>query len=183
MKVTILNGNTNDNSVTFDDYLTDLSYKLQEMNHTTEIFKLREMNIKQCIGCFDCWIKTTGECIYDDDSREICRTYINSDFVLLASPVIMGFTSALLKKANEKLLPLFHPYFKFKNGEVHHAGRYTKYPHVGLLLEMNEETDDEDLSIITELYQREALNLKTSLCFVKLTTDPVNEICNEINRL
>jgi len=183
MNVTILNGNPRSEDIEFDNYLSELSNYLQEKNHHSVVFTLRDMNIKQCIGCFDCWVKTPGICVSKDDSPEILRTYINSDFALFASPVIMGFTSALLKKVQEKFLPLGHPYFEFLNGETRHIKRYEKYPPIGLLLYKNNETADEDINIISDIYSRDAINLHTSLCFIKYLSDPVKELENEISRI
>ncbi|MFC1568940.1 NAD(P)H-dependent oxidoreductase [bacterium] len=183
MKITVLNGNPYKCNIKFDHTLSELSNVLQKKNHSTTVFTLRDMNIKQCVGCFGCWIQTPGTCVLKDESGDICRAYINADFVLFASPVLMGFTSALLKRANEKLLPLASPYFEFIRGEVRHVKRYKRYPSIGLLLDKDENTDLEDMEIITDLYKREAMNLKTSLCFTKFISDPIMEIENEINRI
>lgn len=183
MKVTILNGNPNADNVTFDKYLENLSDLLQSSQHTVTILKLREMDVRYCIGCFGCWVKTPGECIVADSSRDICRAYMNSDLVLFASPIIMGFTSALLKKAHEKLIPLNHPYFELVQNEVHHLTRYDKYPPIGLLLEKDKDTDEEDIRIISDIYRRTAISFRTSFCFTKITSDSVEEVANEIDRL
>jgi len=183
MKITILNGNPNAGNAKFDNYLKNLSDLLESSNHAVTAFQLREMDIRYCIGCFGCWVKTPGECIVTDGSRDICREYINSDFVLFASPIIMGFTSALLKKAHDKLIPLILPYFEIVHNEFHHSSRYEKYPLMGLLLEKGKDTDEEDIKIVSDIYRRDAINLKTSFCFTKLTDDSVEEVANEINRI
>ena len=142
------------------------------------------MAIRYCIGCFGCWVKTPGECSNAaDDSRRVRREYINTDFALFASPVIMGFTSALLKRAHDKLLPLLLPYFEAHHWEAHHASRYARYPGVGLLLEAGPDTDAEDTQIITEIYRRDAINFKAPFRFCRLTSEPVEEVAREINRL
>ena len=184
MKVTVLNGNPDADNVHFDDYLKNLSALLESSNHIVTVLQLREMDIRYCIGCFGCWIKTPGECSNAaDGTRDVRRGYINSDFVLFASPIIMGFTSALLKKAHDKLLPLLLPYLEADQWEAHHVARYDKYPLVGLLLEKGKDTDEEDIEIIADIYMRDAINFKTSFCFTKLTTDPVEEVVNGINSI
>ena len=183
MKITILNGDPNADNVKFDNYLKELSDFLESAGHIVTVFQLREMDIRYCVGCFNCWVKTPGECIATDASRDICHEYINSDFVVFASPIIMGFTSALLKKAHDKLLPLLLPYFEMVQNEFHHSSRYEKYPLMGLLLEKGEDNDEEDIKIISDIYRRNAINLKTSFCFTKLTDDSIEEVANEINRI
>ena len=181
MRITVLNGNPNAESVEFDRYLRELSDALDSAGHDVTVLHLREMDVKYCTGCFDCWVKTPGECKVADRSHDVCREYINSDFVLFASPVIMGFTSALLKKANDKLLPLILPYLVIVQDECHHPARYDRYPATGLLLDKGKSADDEDVKIISDIYARNALNLKTALRFTKLTTDPVGEVANAID--
>lgn len=181
MKIIILNGNPNPKNVAFDNYLRELSCLMKFRNHVVSVFNLSKMGIRYCTGCFDCWVKTPGECITQDDSHDICRAYINSDIVLFASPVIMGFTSALLKSAHEKLIPLLHPYFEFVQNEVRHFSRYKYYPLMALLLERGRDTDEEDIEIISDIYKRDAINFKTSLSFTKLTSDPTEEVADEID--
>lgn len=183
MKITILNGNPDSKNKDFDQYLLDLKRSLEICNHRVRLFRLRDMNIKYCIGCFNCWLKTPGECFAKDESHDICREYINSDLAIFTSPVIMGFVSALLKKINDKLIPLIHPYLEMVNGECHHLARYDRYPALGLILAKDDRTDDEDIEIIREIYRRDAINLKTSLSFAKLTDNPIEEVCNEINNI
>ena len=183
MKITILNGNPNADNTEFDNYLMSLSDLLESSGHTVTVLQLREMDIRYCVGCFGCWLRTPGECMTIDGSHDICREYINSDLVLFASPVIMGFTSALLKKTHDKLLPLILPYFEIVQNEFHHLSRYDKYPVMGLLLEQGKDTDEEDIKIVSDIYRRNAINLKTSFCFTKLTADPVEDVANEINRI
>jgi len=183
MKITVLNGNPHADNSWFDDYLKHLSEGLVSDGHAVTSFELREMDIKYCIGCFGCWVKSPGECRSRDESREVCRAYINSDFVLWASPVIMGFYSALLKKVTDKFICLVHPYGEFIEGEVHHLPRYDHYPMAGLLLEKDSDSDDEDIQIIANIHSRTALNFKSSLAFTKLTIDPVEEVASAINRI
>jgi hypothetical protein len=98
------------------------------------------------------------------------RAVINADFVLWAAPLKMGFPSELLKRANDKHLPLIHPYMEVDQGEAHHLKRYPRYPRLGLLLEKETDTDARDLQIITDIHCRTALNFKTRLEF-SLTTE------------
>ena len=179
MKITVLNGNPRTNGGEFDSYVGALAARLRSSQHGVEVLTLRGMDIRSCTGCLDCWTKTPGLCKVDDDSHDVCRAYINSDLVLFASPIIMGFTSALLKNANDKLVPLLPYHIEFVDGEMHHAARYDRYPRTALLLEKEADTDDEDIEIISGIYARDAINLKSSLAFVRLTSDPVEEVARE----
>ncbi len=182
MKVTILNGNPDAANGAFDGYLKRLSDELTKDGHAVTVFELREMDIKYCIGCLDCWVKTPGLCVSADEARDVCRAYINSDFVLWASPVVMGFYSALLKKVTDKFIALVCPYATLVEGESHHMARYDSYPLTGLLLEKSAGTDDEDISIISDTHRRTALNFKSTSSFTKLTLASVDEVARAISK-
>jgi len=180
MNITILNGNPDENNTAFDGYLAHLSDQLVSYGHNITSFELRSMDISYCIGCFGCWVKSPGECRSEDDSVVVSRAYINSDFVLYTSPVIMGFYSALLKKVTDKFIQLVEPYMEFVDGESRHLARYDRYPLVGLLLEKGADCDDEDISIIADTHKNTALNFKSKLVFTKLTHDSVDEVLRAI---
>jgi len=179
LKITILNGNPS--PAPFDDYLAQLGQKLETNGHTATCLQLRDLPLHYCVGCWGCWAKTPGECISQDASREIDRAVINSDFTLWAAPLKMGYPAARLKMAMDKHIPLIHPYMVVDQGEAHHRKRYDRYPRLGLLIEREADTDERDLQIVTALYCRTALNLKTRLEFAQTTETPVDEIAHRIS--
>lgn len=183
MRVVFLNGNPHQDMLGFDHYLKRLEELLEKQGHMSRTMVLRDMKLKYCTGCFGCWLKTPGECVGRDDSTGVCREMIQSDLVIFASPVIMGFTSALLKKAHDKMIPLIHPYIGIKQGEFHHRARYKKVPKMGVLLALDSNTDDEDLAIIQEIYRRDSMNFHTSLALFKDTREKAEEVAYAISSL
>ena len=178
MKITILNGNPETSP--FDTYLTHLKTSLEVCDHSVSQLDLRDLPLRYCVGCFGCWAKTPGECVARDASLEMDRAVINADFVLWAAPLKMGFPAALLKMAMDKHLPLIHPYMVVDQGEAHHLRRYPRSPRLGLLVEKEADTDERDLQIVTDIYCRTALNLKTRLEFSLTTEIPVEEVTRRI---
>jgi multimeric flavodoxin WrbA len=180
MKITILNGNPASSS--FDEYLAQLKSMLTVQAHSVTLIDLRDLPLRYCIGCWGCWVKTPGQCASRDASLEMDRAVINSDFVLWAAPLKMGFPSELLKRACDKFLPLLHPYAVVDQGEAHHLKRYARYPRLGLLVEKEADTNERDLQIITDIHSRTALNCKSRLDFCLTTEAPVAEVTRRINR-
>jgi len=178
MKITILNGNPQPSS--FDGYLAKIKTELEAEGHTVTQLDLRDLSLRYCIGCWGCWTKTPGLCSNPDDSPAMDKAVIQADFVLWAAPLKMGFPSELLKRANDKHLPLIHPYMVVDQGEAHHLRRYSKSPRVGLLLEKEASTDKRDLEIVTNIYCRTALNFKTRLEFSLTTESSVDDIVRRI---
>jgi hypothetical protein len=183
MNIIILNGNPDPGNKAFDRYIASILKELAGRGHLARSFVLREMNIRYCTGCWTCWIKTPGECVHRDDMASIYKAAMASDLLVFASPLVMGFMSGLLKRANERLIPLIHPYSDIIQGECHHRVRYDRYPGLGLILEKGPDADDEDVRITTDIYRREAVNFHSSLRAAFLTDRPVNEVCNEIDAL
>lgn len=185
MKITILNGNPDKKQNEFDKYLAELKTQLTKKGHETQLLTLRDLETDYCTGCWSCWVKTPGVCIFEDDSHTVARAVINSDLVLFASPVLMGYISALLKKYIDKLIQLIHPYITVDHGEAHHEPRYdpSTYPLGALLLEKTPGTDDEDLAIIQDIQARTMLNFKSRNAFTMLTAKPTQEVVHAIDRL
>lgn len=178
MKILFLNGSAVDSGI--NSYIRSVKDSLSSVGHEAKELILRDMKYSPCRGCFNCWVKTPGLCVFKDDGDILCKEFLTSDLVVLSSPVIMGYPSALAKNALDRIIPLIHPYLEDVGGEVHHMKRYKKYPALSLLLEKNSDTDDEDIEIINEIFQRAALNLQSSLKFLRLTESPVQEAVNAI---
>lgn len=183
MKITILNGNHSSGSKKFDTYLNKLVQALAREGHEIEKLDLKNMKINHCLGCWDCWVKTPGKCVIKDDTYNICRASINADFLIFASPVMVGFISSLLKRTMDRLIPLIHPYQSVRHGESHHIERYAKYPDIGLLLEKSKETADEDIEIINQGFERFRRNFFAQLRLTAVTDSPVKEVSDAINNI
>jgi hypothetical protein len=68
----------------------------------------------------------------------------------------------------DRLIVLLHPYIEIVNGECHHRKRYEKYPNLGLILEKEPDTDDEDIKLVKDIFDRLAINFHSKLVFVKM---------------
>ncbi|MHC4201223.1 MAG: NAD(P)H-dependent oxidoreductase, partial [Planctomycetota bacterium] len=92
MRIAVLDGSQGAGKLA--RYLDRLAGLLRERGHDVKPFALRELDIKYCTGCWSCWWRTPGECAFEDDSERVRGAVVNSDFTLLASPMVMGFVSA-----------------------------------------------------------------------------------------
>jgi multimeric flavodoxin WrbA len=180
MKILILQGNPVEDPE-FDVYVEQLKDAYISRGFTAEVELLREKDIKACTGCFHCWIKTPGECVIRDDAVSIAQKYMAADYVIFASPVIAGFMSSLSKNTADRCIPIVHPHLEEVGGEMHHKKRYEKYPRIGILLQKEEDTDDEDIEIMHELFERMCINMRTELEFVEFTDRSLEEVGNAIN--
>jgi len=158
----IVNGNPEPSA--FDEYLDGFIERLAGEGHETKRFDLREMRLGFCTGCWSCWWKTPGLCSIPDDMELILREYGRADLVVWASPLILGNMSALLKRAQDRFVPMVHPYIEVKGGEYHHRPRYARNPDIGLIVGLpadegpTAEDKAEDLAVVRELFRRFSLN-------------------------
>lgn len=134
---------------------------LIDKGYVVEEKRLKEIEIKPCMGCYACWIKTPGKCIIDDYGRELVSEMINSQLIVYLTPVVYGGYSPELKKALDRIIPLLLPFFKKIKGEIHHPKRYETYPEVLVLGITNQENLEEKI-IFNELIGRNALNWYSS---------------------
>lgn len=146
MQITIINGGFKDDTQ-LHGYIDGLSAGLMDRGFTVKDFKLAEMRINYCNGCFSCWVKTPGRCIYSDDMEELLKEYVRSKIVIFASAILSGFVSSLLRKATERLCPLFHPHLLIKNGKSNHISRYNTLPYLILLMDDRKGCPPEEIKI------------------------------------
>lgn len=127
MKATLLNG-----ALPGDDFVDGagalLQDALQSQGWAVTSWTLRNEKIGYCLGCFECWTTTPGLCRIDDAGRDIARSVIQSDLAIYLTAITFGGYSSELKKAVDRIICLISPFFTRIDGEVHHQGRYDRYP-------------------------------------------------------
>ncbi len=78
----------------------------------TDIINLGSLNIEPCVGCDIC--KAMGECGITDDIKEILEIMMESDGMIIGSPVYFGSVTSQLKILIDRSRPL-RGSFRLKN--------------------------------------------------------------------
>ena len=81
-------------------------------------------NMKPCVGCFGCWNKTPGECVFKDGYDNMGYLIHHSDEVIVISRYTYGGFSGSVKNVFDRCLAYVLPQFEIVNGESHHQKRY-----------------------------------------------------------
>lgn len=131
-------------------------YKNMYSSAIFSICDLSNISIKNCVGCWSCWVKTPGLCIHKDEMEGCYSSIINSDICVFSHQIQSGFLSGNSKTCMDRLIPLFHPYIKIVNGEMMHYKRYDKMPeiHYSYSLKNKEMMNEEEVQSIEGYYFR-----------------------------
>lgn len=167
MRVLILSDSSiqeNIGQILEDELIREFKGNTYEYTH----YNVNDAEIKKCIGCFNCWLKTPGVCIFNDVTRDICKDDINSDVYIILSEIKYGGHSPQIKRVLDRSIGKILPFFKEVNGEMHHAPRYEKYPELVFIGYGNdispeeEETFKELNKAISINFQKD--NVETYIC-------------------
>lgn len=81
-------------------------------------------NIKNCVGCFGCWIKTPGKCVIKDGYDNLGELFSKADRIIVISKCCFGGYSPFVKNVFDRSISYLLPFFKIINNETHHKARY-----------------------------------------------------------
>jgi len=156
MKALILDGSPPDDAT--EDAMRELLCEvLRAKGWEIETKRVAAMRVAPCRGCFNCWLKTPGECAIADDGREVARAVAGCDVLVFLSPVTFGGYSSRLKLAVDRLIPTVSPLFQKVHGEMHHKRRCPA--HRFLALGWQDEPDADGAAVFSRLAARNAINM------------------------
>jgi len=124
MKILAIQGSPRPKTSNTDILLQEFLKGAQSQGAETETIYLKEKEIHSCIGCYTCWAKTPGVCVFNDDMPGLLEKVQNCDILVYATPLYNFNVTSLLKAFQERLLPLLDPHL-IKMGEIYrHPQRY-----------------------------------------------------------
>ena len=80
--------------------------------------------IRNCIGCFGCWVKTPGKCVIHDGYGGTGIDMSKCMELILVSKCCYGSVSPFVKTVQDRAISYVHPDFLVRKGEMHHKRRY-----------------------------------------------------------
>lgn len=183
MKFLILNG-ADKNYGKVDLICNVFSNACEANGHDVNLMTLRDMEIADCRGEYNCWLKTPGICMLTDEGRIIPELFAKSHTVIMVTPITYGGHSYHLKKALDRCNPNEMPFAKIHSGEVRYSIRYERplnYIIVGTMPEENAEKE----KTFKKLIERNAISLNASIYLgsVILDNQPSDLIRKEVDRL
>jgi multimeric flavodoxin WrbA len=102
---------------------TDFMEIVPSINKETMVISDNE-TIHSCVGCYGCWIKTPGTCIFKDAYGNIGQLFSKCGKITVISKCEYGGYSPFVKNVWDRSISYLLPYFTKMNNETHHKMRY-----------------------------------------------------------
>jgi multimeric flavodoxin WrbA len=148
-------------------------------NDKTNIHFISDDNtIKNCIGCYGCWIKTPGQCVLPDKYNDMGSILSKAEDLIIISKCYYGGYSPFVKNVLERSIPYMHPYFSIKSKEMHHKNRYDNRFNLEIYFYGENITDDEK-ETAKSLINANILNFDCILKNLKFLKN-TDELCGDI---
>ena len=123
MKISVYNGSPKrENSDTM--HITRAFLKGMKEYGEQEIKQVNiiDRHIEYCRGCFSC-MRNGGNCVLDDDMKEILRRIPESDLLIFSFPLYAYGMPAPMKALIDRLLPLTSMKMREVDGSYRHVGQ------------------------------------------------------------
>lgn len=128
----------------------------------TKIFSKEIDNIKSCMGCFNCWVKTPGKCIIKDSYAEMPRYILENGTCIIMTEIKYGCYTSYVKNVLDRLPSgLLLPFFKTINSEIHHVPRHS-IPLKFIIIGYGQDVTSGEKETFKELVKRNMINLSAT---------------------
>ena len=104
--------------------LTPFRERIEEAGHTCTQLDLYDMDLLPCLACRGCqkdW--TIPGCVRTDDMDAVFSAVLESDMILLASPIYAWYCTAPLKAALDRMVYALNKYYGDEKGPSIWKGR------------------------------------------------------------
>lgn len=110
MRVLALNGSPRMKASSTYHILQPFLAGMSAAGAKTKLIHIRQLDLNPCIGCYTCWVRTPGVCIYKDPMATIIEEYDQADLVIFGTPLYHFSMSGLMKTFIDRLLPRNEPW-------------------------------------------------------------------------
>ncbi len=125
-QILVLNGSPRgENSSTMQITRRFLDGYVKEQDAVIDTVNITRSRIEHCTGCFTCWTKTPGKCIFRDDMDELLEKYRAADLIVWSFPLYYFGMPSKIKAFMDRMLPMNLPFLNDGEGEHRiHPPRY-----------------------------------------------------------
>ncbi len=99
--------------------------------------------IRHCIGCFGCWVKTPGKCVIHDGYENTGFEMGRCTELIYVSQCCYVSLRPFVKTVQDRAISYIHPDFVLRRGKMHHKRRYSNVISVSAYFYGENITDEE----------------------------------------
>jgi hypothetical protein len=134
MHVMAINGSPRKEKSSTNHILAPLLEGMRAAGASTELVHLGHLQIKPCLGCFLCWVKTPGKCVQQDDMAGVLERFVQADLLVFGTPLYHYTMSGLTKNFIDRTLPASEPWLVADPLHPGQSGHPDRYPRERALL-------------------------------------------------
>ena len=120
MRVLAINGSPHkgkgNTALVLDPFLAGM----REAGAEVELLYTRDLDVKPCLGCFGCWIKTPGKCVQEDDMADLLPKLREAAIWVFATPLYFDGLSGPLKSLMDRLTSFLRLAAEVRSGRSRH---------------------------------------------------------------
>ena len=133
MKILAIQGSPRPKASNTEILLQEFLKGARSQGAEAETIYLKEKEFHPCVGCYTCWAKTPGVCVFKDDMPELLEKVKACDILVYATPLYNYNMTSLLKAFQERLLPLLDPHLIKTQEAYRHPPRYNVHRKIVLI--------------------------------------------------
>ncbi len=123
MKVLVINGSPRGDRGATAGVLKPFIEGMESAGASVEVLNLPRLKINPCRGCFDCWWKTPGVCVQNDDMKDILPKLADADLTVYATPVYVDGMTGPMKTFMDRSIPLLEGKWELRDNHCRHPLR------------------------------------------------------------
>ena len=93
---------------------------MRDAGAEVDLYYSRDLKIKPCRGCFNCWLKTPGICSQKDDMQWLLPKMRDADVIVYATPVYSYGMTGQMKNLIDRMIVLAEPFMEVAEGRSRH---------------------------------------------------------------
>jgi multimeric flavodoxin WrbA len=160
MKVLVINGSPRGDRGATAGVLKPFMEGMESAGANVELVNLPRLKINPCRGCFDCWWKTPGVCIQDDDMKNMLPKLADSDLTIYATPVYVDGMTGQMKIFMDRSIPLLEGKWELRDNHCRHPLREGTKAGKIALVSVSGFTEPDNFEPLVVHMKAAALNMK-----------------------
>jgi putative NADPH-quinone reductase len=133
MKILAVNGSPRITKSATYRILSALLEGMEEAGAETELVHLGKLKINHCLGCYNCWVQTPGECVQKDDMADLLPKMDAADLIVYGTPLYVFSMTGLMKNFLDRSIPRIEPWLVAEGDVTSHPSRSGKGSRVFLV--------------------------------------------------